>query len=288
MLKRRVVGVLIVRENIVVQSIGFKKYLPIGKPNVSIEFLNQWGIDEIILLDISASKNGKQTNFDFLKKMTSKCFVPLTIGGGITDIVTIKELMHCGADKISLNRAIHTHPKLISEAALLFGNQCIVASIDAVKTTDGYKVFDYYHKKITDICPFNLAADVEKKGAGEILINSVDRDGSYLGYDINLINQICDKVSIPVICCGGAGKPHDMIQVLIQTNVSGAAAANFFHFYEHSVICSKALISKQINVRIETFADYNDHSFDEEGRPLKRDEKTLEEMLYIKIDKEII
>jgi len=288
MLKKRVVGVLVMRDNIVVQSIGFNKYLPVGKPNIAIEFLNQWGIDEIILLDISASKQGRPPNYDFLKSITRKCFVPLTIGGGITNIETIKELMHCGADKISLNRAIYTHPNLINQASMLFGSQCIVASIDAVYTKEGYKVYDYYNKVILNSCPFSLAVELENRGAGEVLINSVDRDGSYQGYDIELINQICNVVSIPVICCGGAKSAQDLSQVLEQTNVSGAAAANFFHFFEHSVICSKALISKQANVRLETFANYSEHSFDTGGRLLKKNEKTLEEMLYIKIDKEII
>jgi cyclase len=288
MLKKRIIANLVVRNGIVVQSIGFKKYLPVGKPAIAIEFLNQWGIDEIILIDISASQKKAEPDYSMVKKSSKKCFVPLTVGGGITKVDHIKELMHCGTDKISLNQAAIQNPALITEAALLFGNQCVVVSIDAIKKGKGYEVFDYITKTTLKKEPAQLANELQSRGAGEILINSVDRDGSYLGYDITLINEVCNAVTVPVICCGGAKNAADFIKVFTETTVSAASAANFFHFSEHSVNCTKANIIKKFPVRLETKADYRDNSFDCSQRLLKKNDKELEQMLFIRIEKEII
>ena len=216
MLKKRVAATLVVSNGIVVQSINFKKYLPVGKPPIAVEFLNQWGIDEIILLDISASRNNKEPDFEMIKKASAKCYVPLTVGGGITCVDHIKELMHCGADKISLNHSALVKPRLITDAALLFGDQCVLVSIDAVKTEKGYRVYDYVNKLILDKSPGQLAKEVQSMGAGEILVNSVDKDGSYTGYDISLINAVCNEVTVPVICCGGAKNAADLCRYLLR------------------------------------------------------------------------
>jgi cyclase len=288
MLKKRVAATLVVKDGIVVQSIGFRKYLPVGKPAIAIEFLNQWGIDEIILLDISASLKNAEPDYNMIKKASKKCYVPLTVGGGITKVDHIKELMHCGSDKISLNQAAIHQPGLVTEAALLFGDQCVVVSIDAVKMGNSYEVYDYLTKTTLKKPPAQLAKELQSRGAGEILINSVDRDGSYLGYDITLINEVCEAVTVPVICCGGAKNAADFIKVFSETTVSAASAANFFHFSEHSVNCTKANIIKQVPVRLETHADYSDNSFDGSQRLLKKNDKELEEMLFIRIEKEVI
>lgn len=288
MLKKRIAANLVVKDGIVVQSINFKKYLPVGKPAIAIEFLNQWGIDEIILTDISASKNKSEPNYQMVKQASTKCYVPLTVGGGITQIDQINELMHCGADKISLNQSAIKNSSLITNAAKIFGNQCIVVSIDAVLENNTYKVFDYINNKIINESPVQLAKRAEDLGAGEILINSVDRDGSYQGYDIELINSICEMVKIPVICCGGAKNAFDFIEVLSKTKASAASAANFFHFTEHSVNITKANISKHINVRLDTFANYQDNTFDDSFRLKKKSDAELEKMLFIKIEKEVI
>ncbi|MES2284299.1 MAG: imidazole glycerol phosphate synthase cyclase subunit [Bacteroidota bacterium] len=288
MLKKRIVANLVVKDGIVVQSKNFKNYLPIGKPEIAVEFLNQWGIDEIILTDISASFNSTLPDFEMLKKVAKKCFVPLTVGGGINHVNHIKKLMNSGADKISLNQSAINNPKLITEAAKVFGDQCIVISIDAIIENNHFKVFDYINKKALNISPAKFAKEVQDLGAGEILINSVDRDGSYLGFDIELINSICDAVTIPVICCGGAKNANDFIEVLKKTNASAASASNFFHFTEHSVNITKANILKKINVRLETFADYSNNEFDLDFRLNKKSDDILEKMLFIKIEAEII
>ena len=288
MLKKRIAANLVVKDGIVVQSINFKRYLPIGKPEIAIEFLNHWGIDEIILTDISASSNLALPDFEMIKKATKKCFVPLTVGGGISQINHIKKLMNCGADKISFNQSAIKTPKLISEAAHVFGTQCIVISIDTIIENNKYKVFDYISKKALDISPALFAKQAQDLGAGEILINSVERDGSYKGYDLTLINSICNNVIIPVISCGGAKNANDFIEVFSKTKVSAASAANFYHFTEHSINTTKANIINTIKVRLETHADYKNNSFDDNLRLNKKSDKELEEMLFIRIEKEII
>lgn len=288
MLKKRIVATVIVKDGIVVQSIGFNKYLPVGKPTIALEFLNQWGIDEIILVDISASRQGREPDYDAISKAMRNCFVPLTVAGGITHINQVKELMHCGADKISLNQSAILNPALITETAQVFGNQCIVVSIDAKKTTECYKVYDYIKGTTLALSPSEWAKKAEELGAGEILIHSVDKDGSYSGYDLALIQSVCDQVSIPVIGSGGAKNARDFIELFSKTNVSAAAAANFFHFTEHSVNLTKAAIHKSIPIRLETYANYEENELTEDYRLKKKSDKTLEEMLFLKIEKEII
>lgn len=288
MLKKRITATLVVKDEIVVQSIGFKRYLPIGKPAIAIEYLNSWGIDEIIILDISATVNGRMPNYEMIRNASLKCYVPLTVGGGICDIKHIKELMQCGSDKVALNHSAIFQPELIKHAAQIFGNQCVVVSIDAVNTSDGYRVYDYITQKALSITPAEMAKKSVELGAGEILINSVERDGSYLGYDKVLINSVCTEVTVPVIVCGGAKNAKDMIDVLQNTSASAASASNFFHFTEHSVNITKSNIISQLDVRLETHADYRDSHFDEESRLVKKDDEDLEKMLYMKIEKEVI
>jgi imidazole glycerol-phosphate synthase subunit HisF len=287
-LKKRVAATLVVKDGIVVQSINFKRYLPVGKPAIAVEFLTTWGIDEIILLDMSATAQKRAPNYKMIKMAATKCYVPLTVGGGITSIEHIKELMHCGADKIALNQAAIHKPELITEAALIFGNQCVVISIDVVKSGNNYNVYDYLTKKILPISPVEMAIKVQELGAGEIMVNSVDRDGAYTGYDIDLINAICQVATVPVICCGGAKNAQDFIEVFSKTPVNAASAANFFHFSEHSVNITKSIVNHKIDVRLETHADYHDSTFDGNLRLMKKEDTILEDMLFIKIEKEVI
>lgn len=288
MLKKRVAATVVVRDGIVVQSIGFKKYLPVGKPAITIEFLNSWGIDEIILLDITATAKCISPDFDMIRQASKKCYVPLTVGGGITKISDIEELMHCGADKVSFNQQAIHRSGIIAEAAHLFGDQCVVASIDAVKTAEGYRVYDYLTAKVLATQPAEFAKQLTDMGAGEILINSVDRDGTYTGYDIELIKMVCNEVNVPVIASGGAKNAMDFKQVFQQTNASAATAANFFHFSEHSVISTKAELKKEMDIRLETHANYAEACFNENFRLNKKTDQVLGEMLFVKIEKDII
>jgi imidazole glycerol-phosphate synthase subunit HisF len=290
MLKKRVVACLVVRGGIVVQSVAFNKYLPVGKPPIAVEYLNQWGIDEIILVDISATKEGREPNAAMIRILAKKCFVPLTVGGGIKDLKQVRVLMSYGADKICINRSAISNPEFITDVALKYGNQCVVVSIDVTgDANSGYRVYDYLKRTSLILDAVEWARRVEKLGAGEIFITSVERDGTYRGFDIQLANLITEQVSIPVIACAGAGNAMHFQELFTKTSVSAGCAANFFHFTEHSVnITKRYLINNGVNVRIAAHADYSGTEFDSEIRLMKKDDKLLEDMRFIRIEKEII
>lgn len=288
MLKKRIASVLVVKDGIVVQSIGFRRYLPVGKPHIAIEFLNQWGIDEIILLDISASRKGREPDFPLIRSLAPYCRVPLTVGGGITSLSHIHELMHCGADKVAFNQAALHNPDLLSEAALVFGDQCIVASVDACRVRSCYHVYDYLKGQTLDLSPSDLASRLQDNGAGEILLNSVDRDGMKTGFDLDLINQTAAAVTVPLIVCGGAGVPAHFLDALEKTSASAIAAANFFHFFEHSVTITKAMANQYHPIRHETHARYHDVDLNPMGRLVKKSDASLELLLYQNIEAEVI
>jgi cyclase len=288
MLKKRVVATLIVRNGVVVQSIGFKNYLPIGRPDIAVEFLNSWGVDEIILLDTTAPKDNETPDYVMIKSVAKYCRVPLTIGGGVRDMNDVNRLMGCGADKISFNYSARHNPQLLADVARRFGNQAVVASIDGKIVGEKYFVFDYQKQQVTHETPAELAKELQDHGAGEILINSVDRDGSYIGFDINLVQSVCQKVSIPVICCGGAGDAAHFVEVFEKTTSSAAAAGNIFHFTEHSVATIKAAINKIIPIRNEVHFTYGNNLFDIHGRLLKKNDQCLDDLLFIKMEKESI
>lgn len=288
MLKKRIVAVIVVKDGIAVQSHKFSRYLPLGRPAIIAEFLDDWGADEIILLDISAQKMGREPDYAMVAEVARRSRVPLTVGGGITHIEQISKLMHCGADKVSFNFAALHDRKLLTVASEQFGAQCVVASIDAVKVDGEYRVRDASTQTALPLSPAVFAHQLESAGAGEILINSVDRDGTKAGFDRTLVTNVCDAVSVPVICCGGAGRPDHFREVLELTACSAAAAANFFHFSEHSVTMTKAVVGRSMPIRLETSATYAHNTLDPSGRLLKRNERELEDLLYKRIEREVI
>lgn len=287
-MKKRIVACLVVSGGIVVQSIGFGKYLPVGKPKIAVEFLNQWGIDEIIMVDIEAGRKRQEPDYDMIKRLSDKCHVPLTVGGGICSIDQIRKLMDCGVDKISMNHAVIADPSLISKAAKIFGNQCIVVSVDAKKVGNEYLVYDYRRRGTLTMDAVEWSKQAELLGAGEIFLTSVERDGSYTGFEIELMKMASSQLKIPVIASGGAGNAEHFIEVFKESSVSAASAANFFHFTEHSVITAKAEIDKKVGIRLDTAADYRDSVINEQNRLEKREDEYLEKLLYVRIDKEII
>lgn len=290
MLKRRIVACLVVKNGLVVQSISFKKYLPVGKSAISVEFLNRWGIDEIVLLDIDATSENRKPDFDSITDLSGKGFVPLTVGGGIKDLDDMRRLIHCGADKILINKLALLKPSIIRDASEIFGNQCIVVSFDVKVNKNGeYELFSDSGRIPTGLNPVQWAKEVERLGAGEILLNSIDRDGSKRGYDLDLIRMVCDAVTIPVIACGGADHPRHFLEVLLKTNASAVAAANFFHFFEHPPIIVKSYLRKNgVDVRLDSYADYSDIEFDFLGRAAKRIDQYLEKLRFEYIPEEII
>ena len=289
MLKRRIGAALIVKDEWVVQSIGFSKYLPVGRPEIAVEFLNNWGVDEIILLDISASKTNQVVSSDLVGKAAKFCRVPLAVGGGISSVSQMEELLHHGADKICLNQSLKSDIGLITQGALKFGDQCMVAVIDFMRVNSDFMVYDYKTGSITNQDLTGYARELEKAGAGELLLQSVNRDGKYDGFEIEAYSKVCSEVNIPVIALGGAGHAGHFIDLLDKTEVSAACAGNIFHFMEHSVNTLKAqLLNSGNNIRLETFASYQDKKFDHKGRLNKASDEYLEDLLFIRIEKETI
>ena len=289
MLKPRIIGILVVRKSIVVQSIAFSRYLPLGKPEIALDYLNQWGIDEITLLEIDASHEKRKPCFELVKSLSKYCQVPLAVGGGISELSDIERLINCGADKIVLNTALSLNPGLLTKGAELFGAQAIVASIDAKNIDSGkYEVFLDSGRIPTGLSPVELAKRAEACGAGEILLNSIDRDGSKNGYDIELIRQVDAATSIPVIVCGGAGHPGHFAEG-IKAGAAAVAAANFLHFIEHSVIAYKNFLKlNSCNIRLDSYATYDGFGYDFDGRVSKIDDKILDKLRFEYIPEEVI
>jgi cyclase len=268
MLKKRLVACLLIRDGLIVQSIGFNKYLPIGNPRFPIEFVVKWDVDEIVLLDMSATPQGRGPNHQLIELLSHHCFIPLTVGGGIRSVADVRNLIRAGADKASLNTMAFRRPEIISEIADAFGSQCVVISMDCKKTADGkYHVFLHSGREDTGLTPLEWAQKVESLGAGEIFLNSIDRDGMKTGYDVELIHQVATAVKIPVVACGGVGKFNDFSAGITAGKASAVAAANIFHFVEHSTILAKAhLLRDGVDVRLDSRAQYEGREFDAEGR----------------------
>ncbi len=256
MLKNRLIPVLLIKNGFLVRSELFEFHHVIGRLIPQIERYNAWNIDELLLLDIShySYKNEDSSHHDMiqlLKEISKKCFMPLTVGGGIRNMNEIYQRLLNGADKVAINTEALLRPSFITEAEKEFGKQAIVVSIDVKKHSDEhYEVFSHGGQVATGKKPDQWAVEMQDRGAGEILLNSINRDGRGLGYDLNLIQKIVNCVSIPVICCGGAKNWEDFILGIQQGGASGVAAGNFFHFKEMSYPFTKhGLKQYDINVR---------------------------------------
>jgi len=289
MLKTRVIGVLVIKRGIVVQSINFRRYLPVGRPSIAIDYLNRWGIDEIVMLDIDATLESRHWDSETIRDYSQYCQVPFAVGGGIADISDIDRVIRSGADKVVINSAAETTPSLIEQGAKLYGCQCMVVSIDARRKENGvYEAFTHSGTQPTGLSPVTLAKMAEERGAGEILLNSIDRDGCKCGYDLELIRQIVGAIRIPVIVCGGVGYASHFLPA-IELHVSAVAAANFFHYTEHSVVLAKSLLrSVQANVRLDSHVTYDGFGFDGDGRARKVSDPALEKLRFEYIPQEVI
>lgn len=289
MLKKRVIAILPLINGIVVQSIGFNKYLPVGKPEIAVEFLNQWGIDEIIVLDIKARSENKTPCLKRLNRIAKKCFVPLTYGGGICRIEEVEQLMSNGADKIAVNNALFSNPTLITQVAKFYGDQSVVVSLDVKLFNGVHHVFNHVTKEVAPI-PLNAAIQrATDCGAGEILITAVDRDGYYVGYDIQLMRSICNQTRLPVLASGGAKNAFHLCELFLNSPVSAACVGNYFHFFEHSVNITKKVLNEQIGeIRMDNFTNYQNVSVEKNGRLKKIDDSILDGLLYEKFYREEI
>ncbi|HAD20754.1 MAG: imidazole glycerol phosphate synthase subunit HisF [Opitutae bacterium] len=237
MLSARVIPCLDVDAGRVVKGIRFKELKDAGNPVEVAKAYQEQGADELVFLDITASSDERQTMREVVEQTVESCFMPVTVGGGIRELRDIRDMLLCGADKISLNTAVILNPELINQASMQFGNQCIVVAIDAKwdKEKNAWFVYTHGGRKPTNLNAISWAKEVVQRGAGEILLTSMDRDGTKDGYDIALTRQISDAVEVPVIASGGVGNPQHMVEGILSGQASAALAASIFHFGEFSI-----------------------------------------------------
>ena len=261
MKKHRLIPILLLKNGWLVQSKEFSRYQNLGNPTTAVKRISEWGSDELIYLDISKDDEydirrndqnypNRQSFLEIIEDVSKVTFMPITVGGKINSIEDIEKRLNLGADKITLNTIAISDPDFISLAAKEFGSQCIVISIDT-KTDDG-EDFVYNHKlsSLTNLNVLDFSKLVENMGAGEILLNSVDRDGLGGGYDLNLIKLVSNTVNIPVISCGGVSEWSHFQDAFEQTKTDAVAAANIFHYRDQSVyLAKKYLYDNNSNVR---------------------------------------
>jgi len=251
-IKTRVIPTLLYKNFTLVKGVRFDSWRRVGSLLQAIKVYRLREVDELIFLDISATQEGRPPDFRLVDDFADECFMPLTVGGGVRRVEDVKSLLRCGADKVAINSAAFEEAELIQEAARKFGSQCIVVSIDVKRSAEGrYEVFIRSGTKPTGKEPRLFAKEVEERGAGEILLTSIDRDGTMEGYDSELTQSVADAVSIPVIASGGAGSYDHMLEVLVEGKASAVAAASIYHFTQMTPLEAKHFLrEKGIQVRI--------------------------------------
>ena len=235
MTTKRIIPCLDVKDGRVVKGVHFVNLRDAGDPVETAKYYNTQGADELVFLDITATHERRRTILDIVEKTASEVFMPSTVGGGIRTVEDFRDTLLAGADKVGVNSAAVSDPSLINRAAEKFGSQCVVTAIDA-KYIDGvYRVFIAGGRKDTGLDAIEWAKECEKRGAGEILLTSMDADGTKNGYDIPLTKLVCDAVRIPVIASGGGGKKEHFSEVFFRTGCDAALAATLFHYRELTV-----------------------------------------------------
>ncbi|ENM8314881.1 imidazole glycerol phosphate synthase subunit HisF [Listeria monocytogenes] len=250
MLTKRIIPCLDVTAGRVVKGVNFVSLTDVGDPVEIAKAYNEAGADELVFLDITATVELRQTMIDVVERTAEQVFIPLTVGGGISSVSDMKELLQAGADKISLNSAAIKRPELIQEGAAKFGNQCIVVAIDAKWNGTNWSVFTRGGRNDTGLDAIEWAKKAVQLGAGEILLTSMDGDGTKNGYDIPLTKAISEAVSVPVIASGGCGNAAHMVEVFEKTKATAALAASIFHYGKLSIKNVKTtLLEKGVNIR---------------------------------------
>lgn len=251
MLSARVIPCLDVDNGRVVKGVKFKEIRDAGDPVLVAKAYEEQGADELVFLDITASSDDRNTMIDVVRKTADTCFMPLTVGGGIRNVQNIREMLLAGADKVSLNTAAILNPNIIDEASKKFGNQCIVVAIDAKQRGKSWSVYTHGGRKITQLDAIEWAKEVVDRGAGEILLTSMDRDGTKEGYDIDLTSAISESVDVPVIASGGVGNPTHMAEGINLGKASAVLVASIFHFGEFTISETKSVMKQHgIPVRL--------------------------------------
>jgi cyclase len=246
MLKNRLIPILFLRNGYLVRSEAFTLHQNLGNPVAQVERYNAWDVDELIYIDITRDGGhdnqrsdlggiqggAPKTLEEIIQVVSEKCFMPLTFGGGIRTLEDARRRFELGADKVTINSQALREPVFITALAREFGSQAVVVSIDAWQRPEGCRVFDEWGSRDTGLTPQGWAHEAQERGAGEILINSIDRDGKANGYDLELISSVVQATQIPVIACGGAGNYDHFGQAIIESGAAAAAAGNIFHFKE--------------------------------------------------------
>jgi len=261
MKKKRLIPVLLLKNGWLVQSKEFSRYQNLGNPTTAVKRISEWGSDELIYLDISKDDNydirrndqnypNRKTFLEIIEDVSRVTFMPITVGGKIKKLKDIEKRLELGADKISINNEAINNPSFIEESAKEFGAQCIVVSIDVKFINGNYYVYNHKETSLTELEVLNYSKSIESLGAGEILLNSVDRDGIGNGYDIDLLNLISNNINIPIIACGGVGDWEHFENALKNTKVDAVAAANIFHYRDQSVyLAKKHLFESKMKIR---------------------------------------
>jgi|TARA_B110000977_G_scaffold192336_1_gene265682 cyclase len=254
-LSKRIIPCLDVDKGRVVKGVQFVDIRDAGDPVEVARRYNEQGADEITFLDITASHEGRDTTLETVERMAGEVFIPLTVGGGVREIADIRNLLNAGADKVAINSAAIFNPDFVSEAAQRFGSQCIVVAIDAKQVEWGehprWEIFTHGGRKPTGIDAIGWAKKMTDLGAGEILLTSMDRDGTKNGFDLDLTSLVSDSISVPIIASGGVGNLQHLADGVILGKADAVLAASIFHFGEHSVLQAKQFMAEQgINVRL--------------------------------------
>ena len=244
MLKVRVIPCLDVHDGRVVKGVNFINLVDAGDPVEAARAYDAAGADELCFLDISASHENRDTLIDVVRRTAEQCFMPLTVGGGVRREVDVRNLLLAGADKVSFNTAAVKDPKIISQAAEKFGSQCIVVAIDAKRTQAGkWEIFTHGGRQPTGIDAVAFAEEMAARGAGEILLTSMDRDGTKSGFDLALTRAVSDRVRVPVIASGGVGSLDDLVAGVQDGHASAVLAASIFHFGTHTIAEAKKVLA---------------------------------------------
>ncbi|MDC0173382.1 imidazole glycerol phosphate synthase subunit HisF [Gammaproteobacteria bacterium] len=254
-LSKRIIPCLDVDKGRVVKGVQFVDIRDAGDPVEVARRYNEQGADEITFLDITASHEGRDTTLETVERMAGEVFIPLTVGGGVREITDIRNLLNAGADKVAINSAAIFNPDFVSEAAQRFGRQCIVVAIDAKQVEWGehprWEIFTHGGRKPTGIDSIEWAKKMTDLGAGEILLTSMDRDGTKNGFDLDLTSRVSDSISVPIIASGGVGNLQHLADGVILGKADAVLAASIFHFGEHNVLQAKQFMAEQgVNVRL--------------------------------------
>lgn len=252
MLSTRIIPCLDIKDGRVVKGVNFVDLRDAGDPVENAAFYAEEGADELCFLDITASSDRREIVKDLVERVADRIFIPFTVGGGIRTAADVELMLHAGADKVSLNTAAFENPQVLSDASRIFGSQCIVCAIDARRKPEGgFEVFLHGGRTPTGTDAVEWARQAEQRGAGEILLTSMDRDGTRDGYDLELTRAVREAVRVPIIASGGAGSAEHLVEAVEQTGVDAVLAASIFHFRTHSIQeVKKTMANRGLSVRL--------------------------------------